>query len=226
MLIKLDDIDSTNNYAMHLIDGNKAHHGLTVLAARQSSGKGQRGRTWTDTPGQSLLMSTILQPEHTIDQQFQFNTSVATTIAQQVQQWLPAATVRIKWPNDIIVNDKKAGGILIENVLRGATWAYAVVGFGLNINQESMPGLPFATSLHMVTGETYVIDELALAITQALVSSLTGKPMDKLDTYRQLLYGKGRQQVLIAPNGERQVYTIVDVNNNGTLSVQDPAGNM
>ena len=56
-IIELDSIDSTNNYAMQLIDANKAQQGMTIVAQSQSAGKGQRGRLWIDEPGQSLLMS-------------------------------------------------------------------------------------------------------------------------------------------------------------------------
>ena len=115
-IIELDSIDSTNNYAMQLIDANKAQHGLTIVAQKQLAGKGQRGNTWADTPGESLLMSIIAMPDRAIHEQFVFSASVAVAIAKVLQKLNNNWQVNVKWPNDIIVNDKKAGGILIENV--------------------------------------------------------------------------------------------------------------
>ena len=134
-IIELDSIDSTNNYAMQLIDANKAQHGLTIVTQSQSEGKGQRGKTWLDAPGQSLLMSIIIHPKKEINDQFVFNAAVAVAIANVLQKSNHNWDIRIKWPNDIIINAKKAGGILIENILRGSRWTHSVVGLGLNVKQ-------------------------------------------------------------------------------------------
>ncbi len=69
-VIELDTIDSTNNYAMQLIDADKAQHGLTITARTQRAGKGQRGRTWQDEPADSLLMSRVVAPNLAIGNQF------------------------------------------------------------------------------------------------------------------------------------------------------------
>ena len=90
-IIELDTVDSTNNYAMQLIDANKAQQGMTIVTQSQSAGKGQRGKVWLDAPGQSLLMSIIILPNAEISAQFVFNASVAVAIADVLekmhQQW-------------------------------------------------------------------------------------------------------------------------------------------
>lgn len=221
-IIELDLTDSTNNYAMQLIDGNKAHPGLTIVANQQTAGKGQRGRTWVDTPGQSLLMSMIVVPKHSLGDQFIFNIAVATAIVNELQQLDEHWKVQVKWPNDIIINDKKAGGILIENVLRGSNWSYSVVGLGLNILQPSFPyDLPHATSLKIASGREFDKRTILNTLREAIFYA-TGFPKDAatlLRDYNALLFRRGQQQVL-TENEQPITTTILHANADGTLAVQ------
>ena len=172
-IIELDIVDSTNNYAMKLIDADKAQHGLTVVSHSQSAGKGQRGKSWTDIPGHSLLMSVITDPKRPITDQFVFNASIAVAIANVLQKSCNISGIHIKWPNDIIINDKKAGGILIENIFRGSKWTHSVIGLGLNIKQELFPTeLPFATSLKMATGVDFDMINLRKDIRLSILSAV------------------------------------------------------
>jgi len=202
-VIFLSGTDSTNNYAMQLIDADKAQHGLTVVAGRQFAGKGQRGRQWQDQDGESLLMSCIVKPQLPVSQQFLLSAAIAAALAGVVQDFLPGQEVAVKWPNDIIINDKKAGGILIENVLRGATWTNAVIGFGLNVAQNTMPAdLPHATSLALaggsgITPET-VLPRARAAIRQAV--ALTDASTI-LRGYERWLYRLGSWQDFQTPCG-------------------------
>lgn len=220
-ILELDVIDSTNNYAMQLIDGNKAHPGLTIVANQQTNGKGQRGRTWVDTAGQSLLMSMIVAPKHTLSEQFLFNSAVAVAIVNELQDLLPTTRVNIKWPNDIIVNDKKAGGILIENILRGSNWAYSVVGLGLNLTQPSFPpDLPHATSLLQASGVSFERNTVLNRLREVIffAASFPNRNVG-LTAYNNLLFRKGQRQ-LVTEEGEKFAVTILHANNDGTLSVQ------
>src|SRR5690606_18341153 len=133
-----------------------------IVAEQQHSGKGQRGRHWQDEAGASLLMSLIIAPQKPVNQQFIFSAAVAIAVAQVVSELLPNQQIAIKWPNDLIINDKKAGGILIENILRGSTWSYAVAGIGLNVNQTLLPQLPNATSLRLAGAPLQDLPALAL----------------------------------------------------------------
>lgn len=221
-IIELDLTDSTNNYAMQLIDGNKAHPGLTIVANQQTAGKGQRGRTWVDTPLQSLLMSMIIAPKHSLAEQSLFNMAVATAIVTELQQLNEQWKVQVKWPNDIIINDKKAGGILIENVLRGSNWSYSVVGLGLNILQPAFPeDLPHATSLKIASGQDYDKRTILAALREAIFYA-TSFPKDAttlLKDYNNLLFRRGKQQVL-TEDGQPITTTILHANADGTLAVQ------
>ena len=196
-VIELDTIDSTNNYAMRLIDADTAQPGLTIVTDVQTSGKGQRGKVWLDTFGESLLMSMVIRPEYCLDDQFAFNMAVSLAIADYLQEIYENWDIRIKWPNDIIINDKKAGGILIENVLRGSQWAYSVVGLGLNVLQQDMPSdIPFATSLRIESGKSFVIFDLVSGIREKIFSYIVNKPDPDwlLRLYNESLYRRNDLQ--------------------------------
>ncbi len=221
-LIELEFTDSTNNYAMQLVNDDKAHPGTTVIARSQAGGKGQRGRKWTDTPGESLLMSIVVAPKQPLTDQFVFSASVAVAIANVLQNMTGDSAVAIKWPNDIIINDKKAGGILIENVLRGSNWTHSVIGFGMNVNQAKFPDdLPNATSLHIATGRNFDINALARQIGEhILASSLFPKSAQRImENYNELLYRKGTMQQF-EDNGEMQEAKIMGVIADGAIELR------
>ena len=222
LLIELDSTDSTNNYAMRLIDADKAQPGLTITANSQTGGKGQRGKTWVDTPGQGLLMSIIAAPRHTIQQQFLFSAAVAVAIANVLQKLHSEWQINIKWPNDIIINDKKAGGVLIENVLRGSNWAHAIVGFGLNISQDSFPAdIPHATSLKIASGLDFdramVRDLVRSGILTAIANP--GPAAGQMEEYNALLYKRGRKQRFSNASGSWEA-GILSTFPDGRLEVQ------
>lgn len=219
-IIEFDSIDSTNNYAMRLIDADKAQPGLTIVAQSQTGGKGQRGKVWMDEPGQSLLMSIITAPTLTIREQFLFNATIAAAIVRVLQQNLPNADIHIKWPNDMIVNDKKAGGILIENVIRGSRWTHSVIGMGINVKQTIFPeSLPFAISLELASGKEINIaslrDDLRLGVIEATLNPVS----ECMERYNELLYKKGRKQLFSNNEGEWEA-TILATHADGTLEVQ------
>ena len=225
-IIELDTIDSTNNYAMTLIDANKAQHGLTILAYNQLAGKGQRGKTWVAGPGECLMMSLIVAPKVTIREQFVFSAAVAGIIAKILKNKSDNYTVQIKWPNDIIVNDKKAGGILIENVLRGSKWTHSIIGLGLNLKQTSFPAeLPFATSLKIESGIDFELKSLCEEIRDSIMMQLEIglQPNGVLEAYNENLYKKGLLQKFNNADGEWEA-EIIKAMSDGTLAVRTASG--
>jgi BirA family biotin operon repressor/biotin-[acetyl-CoA-carboxylase] ligase len=221
-IIELDTIDSTNNYAMRLIDADTAQVGLTIVAGAQLEGKGQRGRQWKDVPGKSLLTSIICAPGCSIDEQFVFNAVVVVSIAEILEKLYENWNVRIKWPNDIIINDKKAGGILIENILRGNKWTFSIIGIGLNVTQTSFPeGLPFAISLKQASGKDFNIHDilqlLRKNILQRACSDLSADEI--MQEYNDYLYRKDCEQSFT--DGSQEWKAIIkSAGSNGKLHVQ------
>jgi BirA family biotin operon repressor/biotin-[acetyl-CoA-carboxylase] ligase len=151
-LIELESVDSTNNYAMARIHAGLASYGQTYLAYRQWAGKGQRGKTWISEPGQSINMSLVLDPRPlALSGQFLLGAAVALGCLFTVRNF-EAEGWTLKWPNDLYWRDRKAAGILIENIIKGKEWLYVVAGIGMNLNQTAFPpDLPNPISLKQIT---------------------------------------------------------------------------
>lgn len=213
---------------MQLIDADTAQPGMTIVTDEQTKGKGQRGKKWVDQPRQSLLASIIIKPELGIDQQFLFNTILSLAISDYLQDIYEGWDIRIKWPNDIIVNDKKAGGILIENVIRGNTWAYSVIGIGINVLQENMPNeLPFATSLCMECRKPLVIFDLLSGMRERIFKYMLdiGDPDNTLMLYNIGLFRKGQRQRFKVADGEFTA-TVLGATMNGMIQLQHENGDI
>ena len=132
----LDVVDSTNNYAMGLLQQGKGKHGMACFARQQTKGKGQRGKSWESAPDKNILLSIIIKPNTCFKAKpFTFSAAIGNFCREFLQQ-LMNEDFACKWPNDIYFGDKKTGGILIENIYRGKVWEWAVVGIGINVHQE------------------------------------------------------------------------------------------
>ena len=203
-LIELESVDSTNNYAMARIHEGMASDGLVCLARHQWAGKGQRGKTWLDEPGQNLIMSLVIEPGTLkISQQFLFSAAVALGILDIIQA-TDSRSWRIKWPNDIYWNDRKAAGILIESIIQGKNWPFAVVGIGMNLNQESFPDeISNAISLKQITKLNYEPVSIARKLVPSIQNrfAILRKDQDKiLNEFNQLLYKRNEYVVLRKAN--------------------------
>jgi BirA family biotin operon repressor/biotin-[acetyl-CoA-carboxylase] ligase len=178
-LIELPSIDSTNIYAMEQIKAGKAISGSCYNTPFQTHGKGQHGRVWESEKGQNLLCSYVLElkslnPAKNWGPEDQKGLSAAVAIGAKAFFGANAGDeTLIKLPNDIYWRDRKAGGILIENSLRGTDWTWAVIGIGFNINQTSFsPDAPNPVSLRQITGRQWEIARLQTELSKALTKSI------------------------------------------------------
>ncbi|RYG40769.1 MAG: biotin--[acetyl-CoA-carboxylase] ligase, partial [Chitinophagaceae bacterium] len=115
--LELDTVDSTNNYALTQLHAGLAQHGTTFFAHEQTAGKGQRGKTWLAEKNTAVIMSIVIDPFPLgLARQFQLSACIAVSAAEVFGTYAGEGT-RIKWPNDLYWGDRKAGGILIENVI-------------------------------------------------------------------------------------------------------------
>lgn len=206
-LTVLQEVDSTNNYAMAYINENGVISGQAWLALHQTSGKGQRGKQWQSKPGENIMMSIALKPHRLLlADQFMLSSSIALGSYDFVKNYAGSAT-RIKWSNDIYINDKKAGGILIENVIRGSKWMYAIAGIGINLNQESFsPDLPNPVSLCQITGRKYDLMKMAEELYNCIIDRLSlmhPKGYEQLlKEYNLRLYRSGKRQLFLSRSGK------------------------
>jgi BirA family transcriptional regulator, biotin operon repressor / biotin---[acetyl-CoA-carboxylase] ligase len=173
-IIELFSVDSTNNYALQKIREGLAYNGMAVFAHEQTAGKGQRGKTWSSRAGENLIMSVVIEPRSfLVNEQFILNATIALGV-RGFLEGLSNSKICIKWPNDIYFQDRKAGGILIENILQGQNnWKWAVAGIGMNINQTVFdPLIPNPVSLKLITDKPYDCLELAHELRSRILKSI------------------------------------------------------
>lgn len=172
----------------------------------QTAGRGQRSKSWHSPPGENILLSVVINPPMAFrPQPFLLSAAVAVAAAGFLTG-LAGVSFQIKWPNDIYFGDKKAGGILIENIYRGKDWLWAVVGVGINLNQVDFdPALPNPVSLKKITGVDYNLDEAVRQLWERLRSFGDNDPMDD---YNDLLYGKNSPLKVKFRDEEMQVHCL------------------
>lgn len=196
-ILVLAKVDSTNNYAMALIQNAEATNGNAVFALEQTQGKGRRGKAWKSNKGDNIILSITAQMQWLpISRQFELSVASALGCHDFVSKYIPLQT-RIKWPNDIFINDSKAGGILIENIIKGTLWQWSVIGIGININQVAFEEFDLSPiSLKQITGYDYnvleIAEELHTFILKRLNELKAGNFSKMLEEYNFKLYGRGR----------------------------------
>ncbi|MBN1889063.1 MAG: biotin--[acetyl-CoA-carboxylase] ligase [Thermoflexales bacterium] len=153
-VVYLPQVGSTNDVAQALAaDG--APEGTLVIADEQTAGRGRLGRQWWAPAGDNLLLSLLLRPALPPLQALRLTMAAGLAAAEAIEQTSGLAA-RLKWPNDVWLNGKKAGGSLAETRLAGERLEYAIVGLGLNVNADLSQHAELAalaTSLRMESGQ-------------------------------------------------------------------------
>ncbi|WP_121353969.1 biotin--[acetyl-CoA-carboxylase] ligase [Flavisolibacter nicotianae] len=220
---ELQQVESTNNYATGLVHAGLAQSGMAVFAHDQTKGKGQRNKEWQSEGGKNISLSIILQPVNLALSQ-SFLLSMATAVG--VYNFFAAHAgpeTKVKWPNDLFWRDRKAGGILIENIVKGSKWEAAIVGIGINVNQTHFDHLGTkAVSLKQITGR----DQEPLALAKELCSHLEKAydlleklPSEIKEQYRKHLY-KLNETVRLKQGSRVFDAAIRDVSSLGELVVE------
>ncbi|GAB3334487.1 biotin--[acetyl-CoA-carboxylase] ligase [Larkinella ripae] len=220
----LPTCQSTNDVAAWMITAETALDGTVVITGHQTAGRGQRGNQWEAQPGQNLTFSVILQPTFLqANEQFWLNIAVSLGISDWLSLYV-SDRLKIKWPNDLYIQDRKIGGILIENTLYGYTLAWSVIGIGLNINQTRFQ-IPTATSLSNETpnDHDFVLPDLLPALLESLerryLALRAGQRGVLKTNYLQRLFRYQEESEFLA-DGERFWGTIVGVEETGRLAIQ------
>jgi len=223
-LIILEKVDSTNNYAMGLVQKGEAIGGVGVFAKEQTAGKGRRGKTWKSRSGENIILTINEQMLWLpVQQQFQLSIAAALGCFDFFSHYIKK-NMKIKWPNDIFINDRKAGGILIENLVKGNLWQWAIIGIGLNINQENFGNEIRAISLKQITGIHYDVIELANELLQAVINRInqlkSGEFNDLLYQYNENLFCRNKTVKLKKGNIVFET-TIKKISSAGELITRD-----
>lgn len=226
-IIRLHETDSSNSSLSELSKREYLPEGTALLADYQTGGRGQSGASWYSSRGKNLLVSYLFFP-HSLPPEslFILNKSVAVGIYDCLlsYQILPV----IKWPNDILVNEKKIAGVLIENVLRGSQIQYCIIGIGLNVNEDSFPAIVSnGISMKNLLGHSIDILEVFYALSNCLEAAylaIRGKQNDLINTkYHENLYRWNIPSNYCIMNKPVKA-TIIKADNNGCLQLVSESG--
>jgi BirA family biotin operon repressor/biotin-[acetyl-CoA-carboxylase] ligase len=244
--IELQSVDSTNNYAREQVQRASLpesqtfiQHGQAYFAHSQFAGKGQRGKTWASEKHSNIAISILIDPSPLLlTQQFRLSTCMALSVYEFFKKYAGDDT-RIKWPNDLYWQDRKAGGILVESVVGSresvrqdsfgeigdtiAIWKWAIVGIGININQVNFPPhLPNPVSLKQITGANHepllLAKELCTIIDRNFRDMIANGFEDILLRYNNHLYKKDSVVKLKKDNRVFEA-RVIGVNADGKLVI-------
>lgn len=222
-LITLPTTDSTNRYLKDLVHSEAVlPNYLTVFTPVQTAGVGQYGAKWQSEPNTNLTFSTLFIPKNlTIERAFILNMLVPLAVVKVLKAQDIAA--EIKWPNDIIIERKKVGGILIENIVQGQQIVKSVIGIGLNVNQRDFSGLPKASSLANITGRVFKVKKLLKEVMNALeemLKEVSATSFEQVyEEYQEYLFQRGKVSAFRPKMGKDFMGIIREVAPNGALIV-------
>ncbi|WP_048330942.1 biotin--[acetyl-CoA-carboxylase] ligase [Bizionia psychrotolerans] len=222
-IIKLNATDSTNSYLRALSTQKVLEDYTIVTANHQTKGRGQRGTNWTSESGKNLMFS-VFKDVSFIKFQDNYFISIITSLAliKTLQQFL-IPKLRIKWPNDILSEDKKICGILIENIVKQNAFGCTIIGIGLNVNQTKFDNLPNATSLQLIAGTPFNTDELLQSIVENLEYYFEqlkyGQQITLKETYENYLFRKNKPSTFKDQEGNLFTGYIQGITNSGNLRV-------
>ena len=213
-LLHFKEIDSTNSYLKNtyrLLDNF-----TFVSADYQSQGKGREDRVWQSKSGENLMFSFLIKNEELMKYSSVLSILTAVEVSKELEKY-GINKVNIKWPNDVLIDDKKVCGILLE----GQIPDYLVVGVGLNVNQKEFPdGLRRpATSLSLEIKRNLNIDELKSRLFNNIVNNFINIKLDHyLFYFRDHNYLQNKR-VRVLINNEPFIGEVVGVDDNFCLQI-------
>jgi len=226
-VIHLQSVDSTNNYANKLLIENRVSEEFVIAANFQENGKGQPGNSWHSEKNKNLLFSLVLFTDFVpVNKQFFLSQAISLGIVDFLKDNNIQSSM--KWPNDIIAENKKIAGILIENSVMNNSLLHSIIGIGLNVNQTDFEKeLSDAISMKNITSEDYSLhDKLnsLLIFLKYRIKLLKEKRFERLRTdYLQNIYKIREQQLFIASNKIFKGF-ITDVEPSGELVILSEEG--
>lgn len=218
-LIIFDTLPNTNEFLMEM-SKKDANSWTVIYAKNQTKGKGYAGNEWKVIEGENLTFSFLLKTAYSFQELIYFNQWISNTICSFLKQFSP--NIKVKWPNDIILNNKKVCGILIENHRTNGVMN-SVIGIGINVNQTDFNHLPKAISLNIATDKKYDIEEILTDLMRSFekeFSILEQKRFDLIhETYLENLFKKD-ETTSFRLNNQSIDGIIRDVNEAGNLIVE------
>ncbi|MGP1992678.1 biotin--[acetyl-CoA-carboxylase] ligase [Zobellia laminariae] len=222
-IIKLDATDSTNAYLKRLLSDGLGADFTVITAKKQLKGKGQMGAKWESDSGKNLTFSVLRQGLGlSVANYFVLNICVSLAVYKTLKAH-QVPDLSVKWPNDILSGTSKICGILIENILSGNLINTAIIGIGLNVNQTFFGELENASSLKLILGSNFDLDELLHEIVENLKSifleSTTNSTENLWKAYENVLFRKDKPSTFENKQNELFMGFIRGVSPTGKLQI-------
>lgn len=226
-----EEVDSTNTEAAEWATEG-APEGAVVLTEYQRTGRGRHGRTWSADKGQNLLFSVVLRPELDPDRLGLITVAAAVAVAETVENFVHPHQAAIEWPNDVLLEDRKTCGILLESSISTPDADTVVVlGIGLNVNQTEFPEAltGTATSLRLTAGRAIPRPPVLRRLLRALESRYDAIQRDGADAVRAAFHDRltslGDSITLRFTGTDRSVTGVVQgISEDGALCLRTEAG--
>jgi len=221
-LIKLDAIDSTNDFLKGLSATEELENYTVVTAENQTKGRGQMGAVWNSEKSKNLIMSVFVKGLLVNTEEiYKLNIATALTLIQ-VLKTFDIQNLSIKWPNDIMSANFKIAGILIENSFKSDGSISSVIGIGLNVNQTDFEILPKASSMAVIANSSFDKEELVVLIVEQLKMNLAlvnSNPNHLWKEYLEVLFKKGVPMPFKKETGKAFMGIIQGVSETGKLII-------
>lgn len=217
----LPEVDSTSSEALRLLQARQAVAPFVVLAESQTRGRGRRGRTWQSPVAENLYLSIAYPVTGGLAQLQGASLCVGLAVLDALGP-LELADVGLKWPNDILVDGRKLGGVLLELVGDPQDICHVVIGIGLNVNSRLLDAVqqPW-TSLYRVLGQRIDRSELALCLMRSLARYWGVQQREGFGALREEWEAahlwQGRRCVLSSEGGRAVEGVVLGVTNDGSL---------
>jgi BirA family biotin operon repressor/biotin-[acetyl-CoA-carboxylase] ligase len=187
--IKLDTTNSTNDF----LKSYSKVHGLPnlfyVFADIQTAGRGQREHIWQSDCCKNLLVSFLVRPTFSLEKQILLNKIVSIALVDLLQKY-KIDKLQVKLPNDIMADNKKIAGILIENSIHAQKITQSIIGIGLNVNQTNFVNLPQAVSMKNIMKHDFNVAKIAHELMQILKQLFSAEEQTIQDRYNALSFFK------------------------------------
>lgn len=191
-IIHFKEVESTNKTARKYLKENKMQDDFVITADFQSSGRGQLLSSWSSQAGKNLLISIVLTVDIKVSEQFYLNI-VSSLAVLDVLEECNFENSSIKWPNDILIKNKKVGGILIQNSVQQDKISKTIIGLGLNINQTDFAKYSRkATSFSLESNSSFYVKEIRDKFLKRLGNRFSQLVDQNYSDYQTSLYLKDK----------------------------------
>lgn len=224
-ILHLDTVDSTNSELRRQL--SIAQEGFTIIADKQQNGRGRLGRSWFSEDNGAIYMSILLKPEMSADKVTQITLLCGLAVCNAINKATNIGA-KIKWPNDVVVQNKKICGILCEGVFDGTNTNNIIAGIGINVQNSNFPDdiKDKATSIFTVTNKLFdkgyivlnVLEELERLYEKYKTSNLFF-----LKDYKKNCISLNRN-ISFIKDGKNISAFAYDIDDNGAIKARDMDG--